>query len=49
VFDFDPDYDHDKYRKAKFSEADEDRDNLVFKAWDLTPDFRLTYKCFAIN
>ena len=43
MFDFDPDYNHDKYRKAKFSEADEDRDNLDFTAWDLLSDFRLTF------
>jgi hypothetical protein len=35
VFDFDPDYDHDKYRKAKFSEANEDRDNPTFIAWNM--------------
>jgi len=43
VFDFDPDYDQGKYRKAKFSEADEDRDNPTFIAWELLSDYRLTF------
>lgn len=41
MFDFDPDYDHDKYRKAKFSEADEDRDNPTFIAWDQLSNMQL--------
>jgi len=31
----DPDYDRDKYRKAKFSKADEDRDNIDYIGWDI--------------
>ncbi|MDD5113008.1 MAG: hypothetical protein PHC94_03245 [Methylobacter sp.] len=41
MFNFDPDYDHDKYRKAKFSEADEDRENPTFIAWDQLSNMHL--------
>jgi hypothetical protein len=41
VFDFDPDYDHDEYRKAKFSKADEERDNPTFIAWDQLSNMQL--------
>jgi hypothetical protein len=41
MFDLDPDYDHDKYRKAKFSEADEERNNPTFMAWDQLSNMQL--------
>lgn len=49
MFDFDPDYDHEKYKKTKFSEADEQRDNPSFIAWDLLINMQLTETHAELN
>ncbi|MFZ2171740.1 MAG: hypothetical protein WAW61_19125 [Methylococcaceae bacterium] len=49
MLNFDPNYDHDKYRKAKFSEADEDRDNPTFIAWDKLSNMQLTEAHAELN